>query len=78
MRIETASLIEGALSLISRTRGGSPLFSNGTTKLVYYEKFLSRNLAVRRQRQIERLVHKKRAELVESVNPEWLDVSGFI
>jgi predicted GIY-YIG superfamily endonuclease len=47
-------------------------------KLVYYEKFVSRKLAVRRQRQVERLVHKKRAELIESVNPEWLDVSGFI
>lgn len=45
------------------------------TKLVYYEKYNDINDAIRREKQIKGWSRKKKIELIESVNPEWKDLS---
>ncbi len=45
------------------------------TKLVYFETFNDINLAIAREKQIKGWIRKKKIELIESVNPEWKDLS---
>ncbi|HET56478.1 MAG TPA: GIY-YIG nuclease family protein [Ignavibacteria bacterium] len=45
------------------------------TKLVYYEEYNDINDAIRREKQIKGWSRKKKIELIESVNPEWKDLS---
>lgn len=47
-------------------------------KLVYYETRKSRRAALIREKQIKSLEHHKKKRLVESVNPDWLDVSSML
>ena len=41
-------------------------------KLVYYEKYSDVNKAIAREKQLKRWTRKKKNELVESKNPEWI------
>jgi len=43
-------------------------------KVVYYETFTDINTAITREKQIKRLVRRKKIELIESINPEWKDL----
>lgn len=43
-------------------------------KVVYYETFTDVNLAITREKQIKRLVRRKKIALIESINPEWKDL----
>ena len=45
------------------------------TNLVYYEIFTDINDAIRREKQIKGWLRKKKLNLIESVNPEWEDLS---
>ena len=45
------------------------------TNLVYYETFNDINDAIRREKQIKGWLRKKKLNLIESVNPEWEDLS---
>ncbi|RJP59456.1 MAG: GIY-YIG nuclease family protein [Ignavibacteriales bacterium] len=45
------------------------------TKLVYYEEYNDINDAIRREKQIKGWSRKKKIELIESINPEWKDLS---
>lgn len=45
------------------------------TKLVYYEEYNDINDAISREKQIKGWSRKKKIELIESVNPEWKDLS---
>ena len=43
--------------------------------LVWYERFDSMSLAVRREKQIKRWNRQWKIELIEKINPVWLDLS---
>ena len=45
-------------------------------KLVYFEMFNSPEDAIRREKQIKGWTRKKKIDLIESINPEWKDLSG--
>jgi putative endonuclease len=47
-------------------------------KLVYYETRKSKRAALLREKRIKCLVRKQKKKLVESVNPDWLDVSSML
>lgn len=51
-------------------------FSNryNLTKLLYYEIFLDPENAILREKQIKSGSRIKKIELIESINPEWLDL----
>ncbi len=44
------------------------------TKLVYYEGFLSIEDAIAREKQIKAGSRKKKVDLINSANPEWIDL----
>jgi len=46
-------------------------------KLVYAEKFDDINLAIAREKQIKGWVRSKKDELINSINPEWKELSPF-
>jgi putative endonuclease len=45
------------------------------TKLVYYEEMNDVHLALAREKQIKGWLRAKKIALIESVNPEWRDLS---
>jgi putative endonuclease len=56
-------------------------FENAFTKrynfdrLVYFEELLSRPAAAKREKQIKGWTYAKKVALIESMNPEWKDLS---
>ena len=44
-------------------------------KLVYFESTTSIEIAIQREKQIKGWLRKRKNELVESINPEWKDLS---
>ncbi len=54
---------------------------NGFTKrynvdlLVYYEEYSNPEEAIMREKSIKNLVRRKKEMLVNSINPDWLDLS---
>jgi putative endonuclease len=44
-------------------------------KLIYYETFNNVNNAIRREKQIKGWLRIKKIKLIESMNPEWKDLS---
>ena len=46
-----------------------------TTKLVYFEAFGQVKSAIAREKQMKNWRREKKVELIESVNPEWRDLS---
>jgi putative endonuclease len=44
-------------------------------KLVYYECFSYVNNAINREKQIKRWSRKKKIELINNINPHWLDLT---
>jgi len=48
-------------------------------KLVYFEEFSDINQAIKREKQIKAGSRKKKIRLIETINPDWKDLSeGFI
>ena len=45
------------------------------TRLVYYEEFSDVNEAITREKQIKGWLRKKKIALIESINPQWEDLS---
>jgi putative endonuclease len=45
------------------------------TKVVYFEVFNDIDPAIKREKQIKGWLRKKKVELIESMNPEWNDLS---
>jgi putative endonuclease len=45
------------------------------TRLVYYEEFGDINEAIAREKQIKIMLRVRKIELIESMNPEWRDLS---
>ena len=50
-------------------------FKYNITKLVYFEIFNDINQAIAREKQIKGWLRSKKINLIESVNPEWNDLS---
>ncbi len=50
----------------------------GCDKLVYYEMHETMESAITREKQIKAGSRKKKLELIESMNPEWLDLYDSI
>lgn len=48
------------------------------TKLVYLELFNNPDDAIRREKQIKGWIRKKKIDLIESMNPDWKDLSDGI
>ena len=46
-------------------------------RLVYYEQYDDVNAAIDREKQIKRWRREKKVKLIESVNPNWKDLSLF-
>ena len=44
-------------------------------KLVYYEEFKEPILAIKREKQLKTLLRIKKNKLVETINPEWKDLT---
>ena len=44
-------------------------------KLVYFEEFSDVNQAIQREKEIKKWRREKKNKLVESINPEWIDLS---
>ncbi len=49
-----------------------------TDKLVYYEQFDTIGEAIKREKQIKGGSRKKKIELINNLNPEWVDLSGLL
>jgi putative endonuclease len=47
-----------------------------TTKLVYYEEYPSALEAIAREKQMKSFRRSKKKELIETLNPEWLDLAA--
>lgn len=47
-----------------------------TIKLVYYEHGNDVNTAIAREKQLKGWLRKRKNELIETMNPEWLDLSA--
>lgn len=47
-------------------------------KLVYYEQLETIGEAIKREKQIKGGNRKKKVELINSMNPEWNDLSEFV
>ncbi len=47
----------------------------GLTQLVYFEDTIDVNAAIAREKQIKGWLRKKKLTLIESMNPEWKDLS---
>ena len=45
------------------------------TKLVYYEEIPDINAAIEREKRLKAGPRKKKIELIESLNPEWVDLA---
>lgn len=48
------------------------------TKLVYLELFNNPDDAIKREKQIKGWIRKKKIDLIESMNPDWKDLSDGI
>ncbi len=44
-------------------------------KLVYYEIYDDVNNAIKREKQLKKIKRDKKIELIENMNPEWMDLS---
>ena len=47
-------------------------------KLVYYEAYKNVKEAILREKSIKGLLRIRKNELVETINPEWADISGIL
>jgi putative endonuclease len=45
------------------------------TRLAYYEEFGNINEAIAREKQIKIMLRSRKIQLIESMNPEWKDLS---
>ena len=45
-------------------------------KLVYYEQYTDVHLAIKREKELKKWRREKKNKLVESVNPEWKDLTN--
>jgi len=50
----------------------------GLSRLVYYEIFGDVNAAIRREKQLKKWRRKWKLNLIESLNPQWLDLYKVI
>jgi len=63
--------------VVEHSRGGMGSFTGRykVTRLVYLESFSDIREAITREKQIKGWVRSKKVSLIESMNPEWKDLS---
>jgi putative endonuclease len=44
-------------------------------RLIYFEEFGDINQAITREKEIKRMTRRRKIELIESMNPDWQDLS---
>lgn len=52
--------------------------SSHAQKLVYYEHYSKQDIALAREKQIKESSHSDNQRLIESMNPNWLDLSDLL
>ncbi len=72
----TSNLLERVIQHKTKKFAGSFSSKYCLNKLIYYEEFLSIGDAIKREKQIKGGNRKKKIELINSINPEWRDLSG--
>jgi len=70
----TSKLLERAQQHIEKQDKKSFTAKYNINKVVYYEEYHDVNAAIAREKEIKGWIRKKKASLVESVNPEWRDL----
>ena len=50
----------------------------GLDRLVHYEEFSDIRLAIAREKQIKGWLRSKKISLIESSNPDWNDLAGYV
>jgi putative endonuclease len=58
-----------------RKRPSSFIARYSVSQLVYFEPLGEINAAIAREKEIKRLTRKRKIELIESLNPNWKDLS---
>jgi putative endonuclease len=48
----------------------------GVDTLMYFETFAEPHAAIKREKQIKAYRREKKVSLIDSINPEWADLSG--
>jgi putative endonuclease len=64
----------------SHKEGSVPGFTKryGVNRLVYFERHPTMPHAIQREKQIKRWYRAWKVELIESLNPDWRDLSGKV
>ena len=70
----TSNLKERILKHINRTYPDSFSKRYNITKLVYYECFGTMNDAIKREKQIKAGSRKRKVEMINGTNPDWVDL----
>ena len=70
----TSNLKERILKYINRTYPDSFSKRYNITKLVYYECFGTMNDAIKREKQIKAGSRKRKVEMINGTNPDWVDL----
>ena len=72
----TSNLLKRVIQHKTKKFAGSFSSKYNLNKLIYYEESLSIGDAIKREKQIKSGNRKKKTELINSINPEWRDLSG--
>ena len=56
-------------------RPGSFTARYNVNRLVYYEELRNINEAITREKELKRLTRRRKIELIDSINPDWRDLS---
>lgn len=58
-----------------RAQPGSFTARYNVNQLVYFEEFGDINQAITREKEVKRMTRRRKIELIDSVNPDWRDLS---
>lgn len=73
----TSNINERVIQHKNKKHPGSFSAKYNADKLVYYEKFDTIGDAIKREKQIKSGSRKQKTNLINSMNPEWKDLSGM-
>ena len=74
----TSNLKERILKHINKTYPDSFSKRYNVYKLVYYECFGTMNEAIKREKQIKAGSRKRKVEMINGTNPDWVDLFGLL
>lgn len=71
-------IVDDLQAHMSKQLAGSKAINPESQKLVYYEHYDQKEIALNRERQIKENTHDATYNLVASMNPNWLDLSDTL